>query len=330
MRARVVAAGLALLAGLAGCTAAEPARDAAETTGAPEVTTSASPVGAARLDCEELLPVAVASDTLAVPESALEGTRDGGTPGSATEIREAAQENGGLLTCSWFEKAGTAAMTVSLAEDAAEAFAASGRTADALATDAEAYGSCSAGSCGIDLLTGSTWMTVTLAGAPEGTDLAALAEATASSAVGSVDEPITATAPVCAELLTPDELAATAGLVEATPGAGTEGAPPASASAAAAARAGYASCTWTDASSSTYTGLTIDVLPHGERGWRDLSLEIGLAVPLEPLDGLGEKALAGCAGGSCEIDVLSDGTWWRVLVTGDAARAEAVARAVIA
>jgi len=184
--------------------------------------------------------------------------------------------------------------------------------------------------CSVDLLTGTTWVTLALIGSPADTDFAALATATAAAAVGRLNEPVTATAPVCADLLTGEQLATAAGLVDATPGSGTEGVAPSTASAAAAARAGYASCTWTDATSSSYAGLTVDALPNGEDGWRNLSLTTGLAVPLTPLDGLGDKALSGCGGGSCEIDVLADDVWWRVLVTGDAARAESVARTLLA
>ncbi|MCJ1673495.1 MULTISPECIES: hypothetical protein [unclassified Rathayibacter] len=341
MRARAVGTGAALLVAaglLAGCTAAEPEASgtaSATASATPPASTSASPTpsrsSAARLGCDALLPVARASSALGVAAGSLEGTRDETVRSSAELIRESAQENGGLLTCAWYEEDGTASITASAAEDAADAFAAAGLSGGTrLATDVEAYSACSVEICSVDLLTGSTWVTLALTGSPADADLAALATATAAAAGGRLDEPVTATAPACAEVLTGEQLAATAGLVDATPGSGTEGVAPSTASGAAAARAGYASCTWTDATSSSYAGLSVDVLPNGEDGWRNLSLTTGLAVTLTPLDGLGDRALSGCGGGSCEVDVLADDTWWRVLVTGDAARAESVARAVIA
>lgn len=333
MKARAAAAGLALLVGLAGCTAAGPSADggptAAPTGSATATPTSSAPSGA-RLGCDDLLPVSRASTALGVPSASLEGSRDERTRTSAELIREAAEENGGLLACSWFEEGGTASITASAAGDAADAFAANARSGTRLAGEVEAYSSCSVETCSIELLAGTTWVTLALEGAPADVDLATLASDTAASTVGSLDEPVTAAAPVCAELLTPEEIATTAGLAEATPGSGTEGVAAATASAAAAARAGYASCSWTDAGSSAYSGLVVDALPNGDEGWRALSLTTGLAIALTPLDGLGEKALSGCGGGSCEIDVVADGVWWRVLVTGDEDRAQAVARAVLA
>ena len=327
MRTRSAAAGLAVLIALAGCTAAEPtATGTATATSTPTPTVSPS-----ELDCDALLPVGRASAALGVASRALEGTRDVAVRGSAELIREAAQENGGLLACSWYEEEGVASITASAAEDAAEAFAAAAHAGTRLAIDAEAYSSCSADLCDVDLLAGTTWITLALTNPPADADLAALASETAeASSGGALDEPITAEAPVCASLLTAEQLTTTAGLAQATPGSGTEGSAPATAPAAAAARAGYASCTWTDPTSSAYSGLSVDVLPNGEEGWRNLSLTSGLAIPLVPLDGLGDRALSGCGGGSCEIDVLADSVWWRVQVTGDAARADAVARALIA
>ncbi|NQX05810.1 hypothetical protein HQQ82_14765 [Rathayibacter sp. VKM Ac-2856] len=341
MRARAVGAGAALLVALgllAGCSAAEPegegtasATASASASASADASPSPTRSSAARLDCDALLPVSRASSALGVAAGSLEGTRDEAVRSSAELIRESAQENGGLLTCAWYQEDGTASITASAAEDAADAFAAAGLSARTrLATDVEAWSSCSVEVCSVDLLTGTTWVTLALTGSPADTDLAALATVTAAVAVGRLDEPVTATAPVCADLLTGEQLATAAGLVDATPGSGTEGVAPSTASAAAAARAGYASCTWTDATSSSYAGLTVDALPNGEDGWRNLSLTTGLAVPLTPLDGLGDKALSGCGGGSCEIDVLADDVWWRVLVTGDAARAESVARTLLA
>ncbi|MDY0911801.1 hypothetical protein [Rathayibacter festucae] len=336
MRIRAVGAGAALLVAvglLAGCTAEEPeAGGTASASVSPAPSASPTPTrsSAARLDCDALLPVARASSALGIAAGSLEGSRDETVRSSAELIRESAQQNGGLLTCAWYEEDGTASIVASAAEDAADAFSAaglSGRTR--LATDVEAYSACSVEICTVDLLTGSTWVTLALSRAPADADLVALTTATAAAAVGRLDEPVTATAPACAEMLTGEQLATTAGLVEATPGTGTEGVAPSTASAAAAARAGYASCTWTDATSSSYSGLSVDVLPNGEDGWRNLSLTTGLAVTLTPLDGLGDRALSGCGGGSCEVDVLAGDAWWRVVVTGDAARAEAVVRAVI-
>lgn len=333
MRARAAGAALALLVALAGCTAAETQEEesatATATAASPTPTPSAS-VGA-RLDCDSLLPVSRAQSALGVPRSALTGTRDEATRTSGELIRDSAEENGGLLTCAWYQEEGSASIVAAAAGDAADAFAAAGLSSGTrLATESEAYSSCSVETCRVDVLAGTTWATLTLTGAPADADLAALASETAAAAAGALDEPITATAPVCADLLTAEELTGTAGLAEATPGTGTEGTVPATASAAAAARAGYVSCTWADPSSSAYSGLSIDALPNGDDGWRNLSLTTGLAIPLTPLDGLGDKALSGCLDGSCEVDALAGGVWWRVLVTGDEARAEAVARAVIA
>ncbi|MWV59159.1 hypothetical protein [Rathayibacter sp. VKM Ac-2754] len=322
MRLRAVAAGIAVLVALAGCTAAEPI--ASPTASATPTATASS-----RLDCDDLLPVGRASAALAVPSSDLEGTREVAVRGSSELIREAAQENGGLLACSWYREDGAASITASALEDAAEAFAAAAHPGTRLATDVEAYSACADTLCDVDLLAGTTWVTIELTEAPADADLAALVSETADAASGRLDEPITADTPVCADLLTAEELTTTAGLAQATPGAGTEGAAPATAPAAAAARAGYASCTWTDPTSSTYAGLSVDVLPNGVEGWQNLSLTSGLAIPLTPLDGLGDRALSGCGGGSCEIDVVADSVWWRVQVTGDAARADAVARALI-
>ncbi|SMH49713.1 hypothetical protein SAMN06295885_3393 [Rathayibacter oskolensis] len=330
MRARAVAAGVALLVALAGCTAAEPTADGS---GTPSATASPSPSPSpspSELDCDELLPDSRAAAALELPERDLEGTRDVAVRGSAELIREAAQENGGLLVCSWYQTDGHASISASAVEDAADEFAAVGHSGTRLATDVEAYGDCSVDLCDIDVLTGSTWITIELTSAPASVDLASLAADTAGAAVGSLEEPITATAPLCADLLTPEQLTTTAGLAQAAPGAGTEGTTPETAAGAAAARAGYASCTWTDATSSAYAGVTVDALPNGEEGWRNLSLTSGLAIPLEPLDGLGERALSGCDDTSCEVDVLAGDVWWRVLVTGDASRADAVARALLA
>ncbi|QHC65228.1 hypothetical protein GSU68_00670 [Rathayibacter sp. VKM Ac-2759] len=327
MRTRVAAAALGVLIALAGCTAAQPAETSATATATPTPSPTASP---AELDCDALLPVGRASAALGVPTRDLEGTRDVAVRGSSELIRESAQENGGLLSCSWYQEDGTASITASAAEDAADAFAAAGRSGTRLATEAEAYSSCADALCDIDLLSGATWVTIELADAPAGADLATLVSETADAATGTLDEPVTAEAPICADLLSAEELTSVAGLAQAVPGAGTESAAPATAQAAAAARAGYASCTWTDPSTSTYSGLSVDVLPNGEEGWRNLSLTSGLAIPLVPLDGLGDRALSGCGGGSCEVDVLAGSVWWRVQVTGDAARADAVARALIA
>ncbi|MBF4460986.1 MULTISPECIES: hypothetical protein [unclassified Rathayibacter] len=332
MRARTTVAGLALLVALAGCTPDGPI--AQETSATPTASATPTPTPTitttprTRLDCDSLLPASRAATVLGLERNVLVGSRAQPFRSSAELIRESAEHNGGLLTCSWYEQKGLASITASAAGDAAEAFA--GRTGTRLASEVEAYGSCADGTCDVELLAGTTWVSLQLTGAPADIDLAALATSTAASAIGSFDEPETATAPVCATLLTPEQLSTTAGLVQATPGSGTEGTTPATAVAAAAARAGYASCSWSDASNSAFSGLTVDALPNGEDGWRNLSLTSGLSIVLEPLDGIGDKALAGCSAGSCEIDVLDDELWWRVVVTGDEERAEAVTRAVLA
>ncbi|PPG91374.1 hypothetical protein C5C39_07370 [Rathayibacter sp. AY1F3] len=337
MRARLprlatVGAALAVLVALTGCTTAErsdvAATPSASETAAPipSATPTPSPTATAstRLGCDSLLPATRAASALGVSRSALEGSREVTTRSSGELIREAAEENGGVLRCAWYDE--DASITAAAVDDAAEAFA--GRPGPRLETGVEAYGSCTDGSCDLDLLAGATWVTLQLRGAPAAVDLAALATGTASAALGSLDEPVTATAPVCTEVLTAEQLSGAAGLAQATAGTGTG--TPTTASAAAAARAGYASCSWSDASSAAYSGVTVDALPNGDDGWRNLSLTSGLAIPLEPLDGFGEKALTGCAAGVCEIDALADDVWWRVTVTGDAAKAEAVARAVLA
>lgn len=333
MRARAAGAALALVLALAGCTAAEAPVETASGTATAPASTAPTPSrsAVAALDCDALLPVSRAQTVLGIPRSDLSGTRDEAVRTSGELIRDSAEENGGALTCAWYQEAGTASVIATAAGDAADAFAAADLSSGSrLATEVEAYSSCAVETCDVDLLAGTTWVTLTLTGAPAEADLAALASETAAAATGALDEPVTAAAPVCAEVLSPEELAGTAGLGEAAPGTGTEGTVPTTASAAAASRAGYVSCTWTDPSSSTYSGLSIDALPNGDDGWRNLSLTSGLGITLTPLDGIGDKALSGCADGSCEIDVLADGVWWRVLVTGDEAEAEAVTRAVVA
>lgn len=125
MRTRVAAAALGVLIALAGCTAAQPAETSATATATP---TRLRPRRPRRLDCDALLPVGRASAALGVPTRDLEGTRDVAVRGSSELIRESAQENGGLLSCSWYQEDGTASITASAAEDAADAFAAAGRS----------------------------------------------------------------------------------------------------------------------------------------------------------------------------------------------------------
>lgn len=330
MRARILAAGVAVLVALSGCTAAEPDGDDAPGTESPTASAQAlpapSPTASTRLGCDSLLPASRAATALGVDTTALEGSRTVSVRSSGELIREAAEENGGLLRCSWYD--GDASITAAAAEDAGAAFA--GRPGARLATEVEAYGSCTNGNCDVDLLAGTTWVTLQLREAPVDVDLAALATGTASGSLGTLDEPVAATAPICADLLTAEQLTATAGLAQPTPGAGSEAGAPSTANAAAATRAGYASCSWSDAASGAYSGVTVDALPNGDEGWRNLSLTLGLAIALEPLDGFGEKALTGCAAGVCEIDALANDVWWRVTVTGDATKAEAVARALLA
>jgi len=225
VRARAVGAGAALLVALgllAGCTAAEPEASgtaSATASATPPASASASPTpsrsSAARLDCDALLPVARASSALGIAAGSLEGTRDETVRSSAELIRESAQENGGLLTCAWYEEDGTASITASAVEDAADAFAAAGLSGGTrLATDVEAYSACSVEICSVDLLTGSTWVTLALTGSPADADLAALATATAAAAGGRLDEPVTATAPVCADVLTGEQLAAIDAIID--------------------------------------------------------------------------------------------------------------------
>ncbi|AZZ56699.1 hypothetical protein [Rathayibacter iranicus] len=330
MRARILGAALAVLVALGGCTAAEPSDNDDSGAGSPTASAPAqptpSPTASTRLGCDSLLPASRAATALGVERTALEGSRTVTVRSSGELIREAAEENGGLLRCAWYD--GDTSITAAAAEDAGAAFA--GRPRARLATEVEAYGSCADGSCDVDLLAGTTWVTLQVRGAPATVDLAALATGTASETLGTLDEPVTATAPICSDLLTAEQLTAAAGLAQPTPGAGSEAGAPPTANAAAATRAGYASCSWSDAASGTYSGVTVDALPNGDDGWRNLSLTSGLAIALEPLDGFGEKALTGCAAGVCEIDALADDVWWRVTVTGDATKAEAVARALLA
>ncbi|MBO0983290.1 hypothetical protein [Rathayibacter sp. SD072] len=328
MRARLVALGLIAGVALAGCSGAPAPEGSASVSASAPAPASASAAPASELDCDSLLPVSRASEALRLPADRLEGSRDGAVRSSAELIRAAAEENGGLLTCSWFETDGPASVVASAAEDAADAFAAL-PAGPALAAGDAASGSCTDGGCTAQVLVGSTWVSLALTGAPTALDLAALASATADSASGRLDEVVAGSGPVCADLLTTEQLTSLAGLVQPTPGAGTEGAPITTAGAAAAARAGYTSCTWTDAADAAYSGISVDALPSGEEGWRTLSLTTGLAIPLSPVDGLGERAISGCSAGTCEVDVLADGVWWRVLVTGDSARADSVARAVL-
>ncbi|PPF09931.1 hypothetical protein C5C04_14155, partial [Rathayibacter rathayi] len=327
-RAAAIGVALALLVGLSGCTTAERSDDAptpsptATPSATPPTTATASPTISTRLGCDSLLPASRAATALGVARSGLEGSREVTTRSSGELIREAAEDSGGLLRCAWYD--GDASVTAAAVEDAAEAFA--GRPGPRLATDVEAYGSCTDGSCDLDLLAGATWVTLQLRGAAAGVDLAALATSTAATTLGTLDEPVTAPSPVCTEVLTGEQLTGAAGLAQPTAAAGTGTAT--TASAAAAARAGYTSCSWSDAASAAYSGVTVDALPNGDDGWRNLSLTSGLAIPLEPLDGFGEKALTGCAAGVCEIDALAEDVWWRVTVTGDATKAEAVASPV--
>lgn len=328
MKARIVVLGAVVAGMLAGCTGG-PSSGAETGTGSASASESASVAPLTRLDCDALLPVERASETLGLPADRLEGSRDGAVRPSSELIRAAAEENGGLLTCSWFEQDGPASIVASAATDAGDAFAAL-PAGPALAAGDAASGACAEGSCTAQVLAGSTWVSLAVIGAPATLDLAALASSIADSADGRLNDVIAGTAPVCADLLTAEQLTSLAGLAQPVAGAGTEGATPSTAGAAAAARAGLASCTWTDASAATYSGLSVDVLPSGEEGWRTLSLTTGLSIPLAPVDGLGERAISGCSAGTCEVDVLAEDVWWRVVVTGDEARADAVARAVLA
>jgi len=338
VKARIVVLGAVVAGMLAGCTGgpssgAETTPGSAAASASPSASASAPASAAAapleQLDCDALLPVARASEALGLPADRLEGSRDAAVRTSSELIRAAAEENGGLLTCSWFEKDGPASIVASAAADAGDAFAAL-PAGPALAAGDAASGACTEGSCTAQVLAGSTWVSLAVTGAPATLDLASLASSTADSAAGRLDDVVAGTAPVCAELLPPEQLTSLAGLAQPVAGAGTEGATPATAGAAAAARAGLASCTWTDAASAAYSGLSIDALPSGEEGWRTLSLTTGLSIPLSPVDGLGERAISGCSSGTCEVDVLAEDVWWRVVVTGDEARADAVARAVLA
>ncbi|PTL72088.1 hypothetical protein C1I63_04020 [Rathayibacter caricis DSM 15933] len=329
MKARIVVLGAVVAGMLAGCTGgpSSGAETGAGTSASASASASVAPL--TRLDCDSLLPVERASEALGLPADRLEGSRDGAVRTSSELIRAAAEENGGLLTCSWFEQDGPASIVASAATDAGDAFAAL-PAGPALAAGDAASGACLEGSCTAQVLAGSTWVSLALIGAPATLDLAALASSTADSANGRLDDVIAGTAPVCADLLTAEQLTSLAGLAQPVAGAGTEAATPATAGAAASARAGLASCTWTDAASAAYSGLSIDALPSGEEGWRTLSLTTGLSIPLAPVDGLGERAISGCSAGTCEVDVLAEDVWWRVVVTGDEARADAVARAVLA
>lgn len=171
MRARLAVTGLALLAALAGCTSA-PQPDAA-TTGSPTATSSGTPtpsagtptasaIASSRLGCDSLLPASRAATALGVTRSTLEGSREVSVRSSGELIREAAEENGGLLRCAWYDE--DASITATAAEGAADAFV--GRPGVRLATDVEAYGSCTDGSCDVDLLADTTWVSLQLRGAP--------------------------------------------------------------------------------------------------------------------------------------------------------------------
>ncbi|AJM76861.1 hypothetical protein [Rathayibacter toxicus] len=324
MRARAVSAAFALVVTLAGCTTPRPSEKDATSFDAPA---TPSPHAVARLTCDTLLSASRAATVLGVERSEIQDTPPTKARKSAEVMREVADEKGGLLQCGWYRKDGTATIIASAVANAAAAFA--GQSGTRLATTTEAYGSCTNNTCGIDLLAGTTWVTLAIVDAPADLDLSALATDTAAGAVGSLDEATTVKKASCTYALTAEQLTTIAGLPHATLRTGKEGGHLASATAVADTRAGYTSCTWSDANNSTAPVLSIDALPDGDYAWRKLSLTSGLVVPLKPLDGVGARALAGCSAEACEIDTLADNVWWRIVVPGDAARAEAVARAVV-
>ncbi|OOB89954.1 hypothetical protein [Rathayibacter sp. VKM Ac-2630] len=163
-------------------------------------------------------PRGAGAEALGLPADRLEGSRDAAVRTSSELIRAAAEENGGLLTCSWFEKDGPASIVASVAADAGDAFAAL-PAGPALAAGDAASGACTEGSCTAQVLAGSTWVSLAVTGAPATLDLASLASSTADSAAGQLDDVVAGTAPVCAELLAPEQLTSLAGLAQPVAGA---------------------------------------------------------------------------------------------------------------
>lgn len=335
-RRLVVAVGLIGLLALGGCASDGDREPSASPSATATATATATADATVELDCDALLPVSRASAALGLPSGEFSGSIAQPKKYSVELVREAAQKNGGLLDCGWYDEDGSAQLRVLALQDAAQAFAVtapgagaeSGGLAPAAIGDS-AYASCHDGEgagCTAEVLVGDTWLSVSQRPRPaDDAGFVALASAIAADARGRIEPPSLATAPECGAVLTAADLTATAGLTAPVLGSVEQAG---DIRAVARDRAGYLSCSWTDASGSG--SVLVSAAPDAHDAWDQLALSSNMFVPLEPIDGIGDRALAGCGATGCEVDAVQDDTWWRIAVSSDAAQATAVAGAVLA
>ncbi|NQX14114.1 hypothetical protein HQQ80_21010 [Microbacteriaceae bacterium VKM Ac-2855] len=334
---RLALVGLVAVLALSGCSIAgtdEPTASASTTsTSTPTPTATA----ATALSCDAVLPVSRASAALGVAAADLTGGREENTLYTADLVRETASTNGGMIDCGWYEDEGPASIRVRIAQDAEAIFAATEPDVDdgrgllaPVAIGDVGYARCADGegdACRAEILTGDTWLSITRSSRPaDDAEFTALVTAITADAQGRLEPATLDTAPDCATVLTDAQLSELAGLTTPLLGSVEETGTRGTIASATRERAGYLSCSWTSGDGSVW----VSAAPHAADAWASMALSSNLFVALEPLDDVGNRAMAGCGAARCEVEALQDDTWWRIEVAGDATQAAAVARAVLA
>jgi hypothetical protein len=330
---------VAILLAMAGCTA-DPSPAPTESMPAPTIPSaspSASPSAAPpALTCDLLLPADAAAAAASVPAETLTvvdpGVDHGRMSAVVRAMTEAAQANAGFIECARFQPdrtdPGPAGVLLAVLPNSADAFAlvqpdvlhGPHGLAPADVGD-NGYIACHVGGggflCKLDAVSGGTWFSMRVFPNPVDTGpMIALGKTIAAQVAGA--HPVgPATTPVnCDSLTDPDALAALK--LHATDLATIDDLELDNNSRIALAalrQRALAQCSWI--SPAVYGRVTMLAIP------RDLQADTsatGNAQPnaaLQPLDGLGQDAISGCSGGTCEVYALGDRVWLSVYAYGD-------------
>lgn len=325
----VAAVAVAILLGATACTAGAPPAPASVSpseTPPPSPTTSVPQA----VSCDQLLPLEAAAEAAGVPGSTLSaGPRETDAAGSTIAVSvamaAAAHSYAGEISCSRLEPTagdargagvqlkvlpGGAAYFAQIEPDGNDGLGglepvAIGDAAYLVCNDGEAN------SCRIEATSGDAWFSLRVG--PRPTDTAAttaLAESVAAIVRELPPSPPAADIATCEELTDVDALAGV-GLPDPVTDDYLDLSRGGSAYLAAERHGSTAFCSWT--SNGGGGSISLRAVPLEESpAPTDPTGGAQSSLPLEPISGLGEAAVGGCADGFCEIDVVGGGVWMNV------------------
>ena len=341
----ITAGSLVLIAALAGCSVPTHTRPA------PPLRTTSSATPTVTVDCDEVLPIAMAAATLDLGASTLrhpapstddtDGVFQGAVPAA---IRAEAHAASGAIDCEWTTPRPAASVhdddgsmpafiAVSVLPDAATAFAAIEPDADdglndfvAAQVGDEGYMACrdgEANQCRVETLKDGSWVSVTISPQPADHQTAIDLAATVATTVRGLGSPASRRASAsCESVLPDDEVMAATKMTHVTVENDNELGARSNLGGAAVALTGLVACSWSSGDNGSLDEFSIVAVPVAAIARPD-SVSGGTTsttalVPFSDLggDGFSGDGLEGCEPDYCEVDVLTDTVWLSVSSRG--------------